>query len=65
MIYITTMFGFPWHGLDDRKAAKSHVFDPSTDGNHEVKTYYVYTYITRWWFGTFYMFPYIGNNNPK
>ena len=48
------MFGFPWHGLDDRKAAKSHFFYPSTDGNYEVKTYYVYTYITRWWFGTFF-----------
>ena len=22
-------------------------------------------FISHWWFGTFFIFPYIGNNNPK
>ena len=25
----------------------------------------VYIYITGWWFGTFFIFPYIGNNHPN
>jgi len=26
---------------------------------------YIYIYISGWWFGTFIIFPYIGNNNPN
>ena len=26
---------------------------------------YVYIYISGWWFGTVFIFPYIGNNNPN
>jgi len=25
----------------------------------------IYIYISGWWFGTFYIVPYIGNNNPN
>ena len=25
----------------------------------------IFTYITGWWFGTFFMFPYIGTNHPN
>ena len=26
---------------------------------------YAYMYVSGWWFGTFFIFPYIGNNNPN
>ena len=26
---------------------------------------HIYIYISGWWFGTFFIFPYIGNNNPN
>ena len=30
-----------------------------------LKTWILYIYISDWWFGTFFVFPYIGNNTPN
>ena len=45
--------GYSWHIHGDKR------YIIYTDNY-----WYIYIY-TGWWFGTFFIFPYIGNNNPN
>ena len=61
-----TIWGFPKIGLPQKRwmvySEKKPIWNGFGDpisGNLKYKTW------SGWWFGTFFIFPYIGNNNPK
>ena len=53
------------HDLTERAKPIDDGFDRGKSSPFMAELFMLVNYSTGWWFETFYMIPYIGNNHPK